>query len=187
MKKQKQNEQSAAAIFNQAQSEISSTKKTRHSLSTFEEVADKATEKATKKSLFEAMLAEQRGLNANCKLFAKFADDSRMLVVIRAKGVKVLPKDFAKVFTAEFICDNLRSDVGGYRYNKAQQICKVTLPKKAETLEDYESRGYESTTNKDGKKTYLLPMSRYTFDQFLTLVKIAVANYWAAVREAKVE
>lgn len=182
--KKAQNTQTAQQVFNAAQPANPKQKKSQHNLSKFEEVADKQTERATRRSLFDDMLAEQRGLSANCKLFAKYATDSRMLVVLRSKGVKVLQKDFNTVFTPEFICDNLRADFGLYRYNSSSDICKITLPKKAETAEQYDSAEFEKLTNKDGKTVYLVPMKRYTFDQFLSIVKTAVNNYWQSVREA---
>lgn len=187
MKKTNKNGQQAMAIFAQGQTENPKQTKTKHTLSTFEEAIDKATEKATKKALFDDMLSEQRGLNANCKLFAQYATDNRMLVVVRSKGLKVLPKDFAKVFTADFICDNLRSDFGLYRYNTAGAICKVTIAKTEDRVEEYTTKEYQTITNKDGKTAYLVPMHRYTFDQFLSLAKNAINNYWTGIREAKNE
>lgn len=181
------NGKSAMAIFAQGQNENPKQTKTKHTLSTFEEAVDKATEKATKTALFDDMLSEQRGLNANCKLFAQYATDIRMMVVVRAKGLKVLPKDFAKVFSTEFICDNLNTASGVYRYNTTGEICKVTLAKTEERVEEYTSKEYQTITNKDGKTAYLVPMHRYTFEQFLTLVKCAINNYWTAIREAKTE
>lgn len=186
-KTNKNNGQSAMAIFAQGQTENPKQTKTKHTLSTFEEAVGKATERATKKSLFNDMLSEQRGLNANCKLFIQYATDTRMLVVVRAKGLKVLPKDFAKVFSTDFICDNLRSDFGLYRYNTAGEICKVTIAKTEERVEEYTAKEYQTITNKDGKTAYLVPMHRYTFDQFLSLAKNAINNYWTGIREAKTE
>lgn len=186
-KTNKTNGQSANTIFAEAMVANPKQTKTKHTLGTFEEAIDKATEKATKKSLFDDMLSEQRGLNANCKLFAQYATDSRMMVVVRAKGLKVLPKDFAKVFTADFICDNLNDDSGIYRYNGKNEICKVTLAKTGKRVEEYTAKEYQTLTNKDGKTAYLVPMTRYTFEQFLTLAKCAINNYWTAIREAKTE
>ena len=186
-KTNKNNGQGAMAIFAQGTTENPKQTKTKHTLSTFEEVVDKTTERATKKALFDDMLAEQRGLNANCKLFAQYSTDARMLVVVRAKGLKVLPKDFAKVFSTDFICDNLRTDLGLYRYNTAGKICKVTIAKTEERVEEYTAKEYQTITSKDGKTAYLVPMARYTFDQFLSLAKTATSNYWAAIREAKTE
>lgn len=186
-KTNKTNGQSAMAIFAQAATKKPKHTKTKHTLSTFEEAIDKATERATRTSLFADMLSEQRGLNANCRLFAQYATDARMMVVVRAKGLKVLPKDFAKVFTADFICDNLQADFGLYRYNDQNQICKVTLAKTEERVEEYTSKEYQTLTYKDGRNAYLVPMTRYTFDQFLSLAKTAISNYWTAIREAKTE
>ena len=188
MKKTKQNNgRNAMAIFAQVTTENPKQTKTKHILSTFEEAADKTTERATKKALFEDMLSEQRGLNANCKLFARYSTDARMLVVVRAKGLKVLPNDFAKVFTPDFICDNLKTDGGFYRYNEKGEICKVTIAKTEERVEEYTLKEYQTITSKDGKSAYLVPMARYTFEQFLSLVKCAISNYWIAIRDAKTE
>lgn len=185
-KTQKTNGQTAAQIFAAAQPEnVQKAGKTRHTLSTFEEAVDKASEKAQRADLFNDMLAEQRGINANCKLFAKFATDSRMLAVIRLAGIKARREDFGKIFTKEFIADNLMPDYGSWRYNSAGVICKVTLPKAAPVIEKYIAAGYEVLTDDSGKNRYLVPSNRLSFQQFVSLVKQAVNNYWKTVREQK--
>ena len=139
---------------------------------------DKDSEKAKKKSLFEDMLLEQRGIKANCKLFSQYSKDSRMLSVVLLKGVKARKEDFPTIFNAEFIADNLRSDFGLYRYNSKHIICRVSLPKTDEKKTEFDMLGYEKTEpNKNGKFGYLVPHNKFTFDQFCTLVKCAVENY----------
>lgn len=169
---------SANSIFAQAQTPNPKTKKTRHTLSVWEEKADKDSEKANKASLFESMLEEQRGLNANCKLFAKYANDSRMLSVIRLAGIKARAEDFGMIFTPDFITDNLVQGFGGYRYNSKNQICRVTLPKNPDKVQELEMLCYERTEpNARGVRGFLVPTNRYTFAQFVRLVKVAVENY----------
>lgn len=184
-KTQKNNGQTAAQIFAAAMPETAKAGKTRHTLSTFEETVDRESEKAQRADLFDDMLAEQRGINANCKLFAKYAADSRMLAVIRLAGIKVRREDYEKIFSKEFIADNIRADYGSWRYNSAGVICKVTLPKAAPIIEKYLAAGYEVLTDDSGKTRYLVPTNRLSFQQFVSLVKQAVHNYWKTVREQK--
>ena len=177
-KTNKTNGTSANSIFAQAQTPNPKTKKTRHVLSVWVEKADKDSEKANKASLFEAMLEEQRGLNANCKLFAKYANDNRMLSVIRLAGIKARFEDFSIIFTPDFITDNLVQGFGGYRYNSKNQICRVTLPKNPEKVQEFEMLAHEKTEpNAKGVCGFLVPINRYTFAQFVRLVKVAVENY----------
>ena len=168
----------AYATFAQAQTSNPKQKKTRHTLSVWEEKVDKDSEKARVASMFEAMLEEQRGVRANCKLFASYAKDSRMLSLIRLKGIKAREEDFLTIFTPEFISENIEEGFGRYRYNSAHTFCVVTLPASDEKREEYESLGYEKTEpNKAGKFGYLVPRTKYTFLQFTALVKQAVENY----------
>ena len=168
----------AQAVFNAGMPDFSPKEKPTHTLSKWEEAVDKATFKQMKKDLFADMLGEMRGLAGNCNLFKKYAKDPRLEEVIRNKNIQVHPKDYAKVFIPDFLTSYLKEDRGGYRFNKAGAICRPTLPKKEEVAQVYEAAGYQSYTDKkSGKNVYLVPVSSYTFEQFLTLVKVAVANY----------
>lgn len=184
-KNMKTNGQTATQIFAAAMPETAKVSKTRHTLSTFEETVDRESEKAQRADLFDEMLAEQRGINANCKLFAAHAADSRMLAVIRLAGIKVRRDDFAKIFSKDFISDNLRADYGSWRYNSTGVICKVCLPKSAPVIEKYLAAEYEQLRDESGKTRYLVPTNRLSFQQFVSLVKQAVHNYWKTVREQK--
>lgn len=171
-------EATASQIFEAAQPEFSPKAKPHFELSKWEESIDRLTLKQTKRDLFAEMLSEMRGIAGNCKLFTKYAKDSRLELVIRAKNIQAHPKDYSKIFMPEFITAHLAHDRGGYRFNSKEQICKPTLPKKEESSKLFEEAGFESYIDEKTSKTvYLVPVRAYTFEQFLTLVKVAVSNY----------
>ena len=174
----KENNKQAQAIFEAAMPDFSPKEKPTYTLTKWEETVDKTTFKQMKRDLFADMLGEMRGLAGNCNLFKKYAKDPRLEEVIRNKNIQVHPKDYSKVFIPDFLTSYLKADRGGYRFNKEGAICRPTLPKKEEAVQVYEEAGYQSYTDeKSGKIVYLVPVRSYTFDQFLTLVKVAVANY----------
>lgn len=181
-KKEKQQavvvEANASQIFEAAQPEFSPKAKPNFELSKWEESVDRLTLKQTKRDLFAEMLGEMRGIAGNCKLFSQYAKDSRLELIIRAKNIQAHPKDYSKIFVPKFITDFLAYDKGGYRYNSKKEICKPTLPKKEESSKLFEESGFESYIDeKSSKIVYLVPVRAYTFEQFLTLVKVAVSNY----------
>lgn len=175
---------SANQVFAEAMPSAPQPKKQKHNvlLSDWIEKQDKQGDKALMQSMFSKMAEEQRGFNANLRFFTQWRDTAEMQALLRYKGFKCSQSDLAIVFTAEFICDNLDSAHGSYRFDSKKQICSVYLPKTAEKRAEAELLGFEAISQNDNDKKrdvqrYLKPLKVYTFGQFATLAKVAVDNY----------
>lgn len=175
----------ATAIFEGAQPDNVRTKnekkKGKVQLSTVIELQDRASDRAEKKALFADMLSELRGINGNCKLFQQFKDDNRMKKAIRLANIGVNSADYGLIFSADFIAENIHNSGKVYKLNEGGKIVKRTATSNEKTIAKYTELGYATEIDeKSGKTIYLAPMSAYTFDQFLGLVREAVRNYFLA-------
>lgn len=183
MKNNNKTTATATAIFESAQPENVVTKnekkKGKVQLSTVIALQDKASDRAEKKALFADMLGELRGINGNCKLFQQFKDDNRMKKAVRLANIGVNSADYGLIFSAEFITENIHNSGKVYKLDALGKIVKRTATSNEKTIAKYTELGYKTEIDeKSGKTIYLVPMSAYTFDQFLGLVREAVRNYF---------
>ena len=181
MKNNKQT--TATAIVADAQPDNIRTKnekkKGKVQLSTVIEVQDRMSDRAEKRALFVEMLSELRGINGNCKLFQQFKDDNRMKKAVRLAHIGVNSADYGLIFSADFITENIHNSGKVYKLDALGKIVKRTATSNEKTIAKYTELGYKTEIDeKSGKVIYLVPMSAYTFDQFLGLVREAVRNYF---------